>query len=169
MYDKGQYHTSKHANTSVSADPNLVGRFLLSVGRLDVESITSEFKPFDLVETSSKSEYILPDILIFRYSADRGRASQQSRPPWHDRAAGETPPSPGHPRGVVCCGRRTARRNLDPAGDRAPGQIYTPERKAEFLLNNAVGAKDYRHARAEVKRMGLDPDRIRHHRPPKRG
>jgi AbrB family looped-hinge helix DNA binding protein len=50
-----------------------------------------------------------------------------------------------------------------------PVEIYTPERKAEFMLNNTVGAADYRHARAEVKRMGLDPDRIKHHRPPKRG
>jgi AbrB family looped-hinge helix DNA binding protein len=49
-----------------------------------------------------------------------------------------------------------------------PVEIYTSERKAEFLLNNAVGAGDYRRARAEVKRMGLDPDRIEHHRPPKR-
>ena len=50
-----------------------------------------------------------------------------------------------------------------------PIEIYTPERRAEFLLNNAVGAEDYRRARAEVKRMGLDPDRIKHHRPPRRG
>jgi AbrB family looped-hinge helix DNA binding protein len=47
-------------------------------------------------------------------------------------------------------------------------EIYKPGRKAEFMLNNAVGAEDYRRARAEVKRMGLDPDRIKHHRPPKR-
>ncbi len=46
-----------------------------------------------------------------------------------------------------------------------PVEIYTPERRAEFLLNNAVDAADYRRARAEVKRMGLDPDRIKHHRP----
>jgi AbrB family looped-hinge helix DNA binding protein len=49
-----------------------------------------------------------------------------------------------------------------------PVEIYTPERRAEFLLNNAVGGEDYRRVRAEVKRMGLDPDRIRHHRPAKR-
>lgn len=47
-----------------------------------------------------------------------------------------------------------------------PVEIYTPERRAEFLLNNAVDAKDYRRALAEVKRMGLDPSRIKHHRPP---
>lgn len=49
-----------------------------------------------------------------------------------------------------------------------PVEIYAPERRAEFLLNNAVDAEDYRRARAEVKRMGLDPDRIKHHRPSKR-
>lgn len=34
---------------------------------------------------------------------------------------------------------------------------YTPERKAEFLLNNAVDADDYAWATNEVRRMGLDP------------
>ncbi len=48
-----------------------------------------------------------------------------------------------------------------------PVEIYTPERRAEFLLNNAVAAHDYQRARAEVKRLGLDPDRIKHHRPSK--
>ena len=48
-----------------------------------------------------------------------------------------------------------------------PVEIYTPERRAEFILNNAVGPEDYRRARAEVKHMGLDPDRIKP-RPPKR-
>ena len=48
-----------------------------------------------------------------------------------------------------------------------PVEIYTAARRAEFILNNAVGAEDYRRARAEVKRMGLDPDRIKHHQPPK--
>ena len=50
-----------------------------------------------------------------------------------------------------------------------PVEIYRPERRAEFLLNNAASADDYRQARAEVKRMGVDPDRIKHHRPPRRG
>jgi AbrB family looped-hinge helix DNA binding protein len=50
-----------------------------------------------------------------------------------------------------------------------PVEIYTPERRAEFILNNAVNGEDYRRARAEVKRMGLDPDRIQHLRSPKRG
>lgn len=46
-----------------------------------------------------------------------------------------------------------------------PVEIYTPERRAEFLLNNAVDIEDYQHARDEVKRMGLDPDRLKHNKP----
>lgn len=46
-----------------------------------------------------------------------------------------------------------------------PVEVYTPERRAEFLLNNAVDAEDYQRARTEVKRLGLDPDRIKHVRP----
>ena len=49
-----------------------------------------------------------------------------------------------------------------------PVEIYTPERRAEFILNNAVDAGDYRRARTEVKRMGLNPDRGKHNRPSKR-
>lgn len=52
-----------------------------------------------------------------------------------------------------------------------PVEIYTPERKAEFLLSNAVDEQDYQAAVGEVKKMGLDPSKIRHHRPrkPRRG
>jgi AbrB family looped-hinge helix DNA binding protein len=46
-----------------------------------------------------------------------------------------------------------------------PVEVYTPERRAEFLLKNAVDITDYRRARTEVKRRGLDPDRIKHHLP----
>ena len=42
---------------------------------------------------------------------------------------------------------------------------YTPERRAEFLLNNAVGPADYAWARREVERLGLDPDAIDHNPP----
>ena len=49
-----------------------------------------------------------------------------------------------------------------------PVEIYTPERKAEFLLSNAVDAEDYRTAAAEVKKMGLEPAKIRHHKSRKR-
>ena len=46
-----------------------------------------------------------------------------------------------------------------------PVETYTPERKAEFLLTNAVDAEDYAWAAEEVRRMGLDPGQIPH-RPP---
>jgi len=46
-----------------------------------------------------------------------------------------------------------------------PVERYTPERKAEFLLSTATTAKDYARARREVKKLGVDPDTIRHHRP----
>lgn len=49
-----------------------------------------------------------------------------------------------------------------------PVEIYTPERKAEFLLSNAIGAEDYSAAVEEVKKMGLEPASIRHHKPQKR-
>jgi AbrB family looped-hinge helix DNA binding protein len=46
-----------------------------------------------------------------------------------------------------------------------PVETYTPERKAAFLLENAVDAGDYRRARASVRALGLDPDAIPHRRP----
>jgi hypothetical protein len=46
-----------------------------------------------------------------------------------------------------------------------PVERYTPERKAEFLLSNAVDEADYRKARKEVRKLGLDPDSIPHRRP----
>jgi len=46
-----------------------------------------------------------------------------------------------------------------------PIEIYTDERIAEFLLNNAVDTEDYARAVAEVKGMGLDPDAIPHDKP----
>jgi AbrB family looped-hinge helix DNA binding protein len=48
-----------------------------------------------------------------------------------------------------------------------PIEVYTPQRQAEFLLNNAVDAADYRAARAAVRAMGLDPDTIDHKKPPR--
>jgi len=47
-----------------------------------------------------------------------------------------------------------------------PVERYTPARKAEFLLANAVDAADYRKARKEVRKLGLDPDSIPHPRLP---
>ncbi len=49
-----------------------------------------------------------------------------------------------------------------------PLEIYTPERKAEFLLTNATDSNDYRRAAAEVRRMGLDPAKIPHRKPRRR-
>ena len=46
-----------------------------------------------------------------------------------------------------------------------PVESYTPERKAEFLLSNAVDREEYRWAVREVRKMGLDPDTIPHSRP----
>ena len=46
-----------------------------------------------------------------------------------------------------------------------PLESYSPERKAEFLLTNAVDQEDYLTARGLVEEMGLDPDTIPHRKP----
>ncbi len=46
-----------------------------------------------------------------------------------------------------------------------PVERYTPQRKAEFLLTNAVDSDDYRKARREVRKLGINPDSIPHLRP----
>ncbi len=46
-----------------------------------------------------------------------------------------------------------------------PVEIYSAERKAEFLLNNTVTADDYALAVKEVRNMGLDPETIPHKKP----
>ncbi len=46
-----------------------------------------------------------------------------------------------------------------------PVEQYSPQRAAEFILNNAVDAHDYQEARQRVAKMGLDPDAIPHERP----
>lgn len=46
-----------------------------------------------------------------------------------------------------------------------PVERYSPERKAEFLLSNAVSDSDYRRARREVRKLGINPDSIPHCRP----
>jgi hypothetical protein len=46
-----------------------------------------------------------------------------------------------------------------------PVEQYSPERKAEFLSSNAIDDADYRKARKEVRKLGLDPDSIPHLRP----
>ena len=46
-----------------------------------------------------------------------------------------------------------------------PIEQYTPVRRAEFLLSNAVGAEEYALALQEVRAMGLDPATIVHYKP----
>jgi len=46
-----------------------------------------------------------------------------------------------------------------------PVEIYTEERKAEFLLNNAVTSQEYAAAVKEVLKMGLSPEEIPHGKP----
>jgi hypothetical protein len=42
---------------------------------------------------------------------------------------------------------------------------YTPQRRAEFLLSNAIDAKDYARAAEDVRKMGLDTAKIPHRKP----
>jgi AbrB family looped-hinge helix DNA binding protein len=68
------------------------------------------------------------------------------------------------PSGVVIRPAMTAR--LARSGYReVPVEGWSQERKAGFILENAVDSDDYERARAEVRRMGLDPDHIPHQRP----
>ena len=46
-----------------------------------------------------------------------------------------------------------------------PVEIYSPERKAELLLANATSPADRKAAEKEVRKLGLDPARIRIGRP----
>ena len=44
-------------------------------------------------------------------------------------------------------------------------EIYSTERKAEFILSNAVDEEDYTRAKEEVRKLGLDPGTIAHAHP----
>jgi AbrB family looped-hinge helix DNA binding protein len=46
-----------------------------------------------------------------------------------------------------------------------PVEVWTPERRAAFLLENAVDRKDYAWACRELRRMGIDPGTIPHGKP----
>ncbi len=46
-----------------------------------------------------------------------------------------------------------------------PVEVYSARRKAEFLLNNAVDAADYKRALRAVRKLGLDPEDVPHRRP----
>lgn len=47
-----------------------------------------------------------------------------------------------------------------------PVEVYSDKRVAEFLLSNSVDADDYARACDEVRKMGLDPMKIAHYKPP---
>jgi AbrB family looped-hinge helix DNA binding protein len=46
-----------------------------------------------------------------------------------------------------------------------PIEQYSPQRKAELILSNATDQNDYERACKEVRKLGLDPNTIRHHKP----
>ncbi len=46
-----------------------------------------------------------------------------------------------------------------------PVEVYSKERRASFLLENAIDGQDYERVRKEVEKLGLDPDTIPHERP----
>jgi hypothetical protein len=46
--------------------------------------------------------------------------------------------------------------------------MYTPARIAEFLLSNVVNASDYRKAMRAVRKLGIEPRTVVHHRPRRR-
>ena len=46
-----------------------------------------------------------------------------------------------------------------------PIELYGAERKAEFILSNAVDAEDYERAVAEVRALGLNPEDVPHAKP----
>jgi AbrB family looped-hinge helix DNA binding protein len=45
-------------------------------------------------------------------------------------------------------------------------EIYTPQRLAEFFLNNVLTKEGYLEARRDVEQMGINPDSIDHIRWP---
>lgn len=46
-----------------------------------------------------------------------------------------------------------------------PVEVYTPLRRAEFPLSNAVNQRDYTRAVREVRKLGLDPTKVPHRMP----
>ncbi len=51
------------------------------------------------------------------------------------------------------------------AADLTPIEEYSAERKAEFLLSNAVDEQDYAWAVHEVRKLGVAPEAVPHDRP----
>jgi AbrB family looped-hinge helix DNA binding protein len=52
--------------------------------------------------------------------------------------------------------------------DALPLEDYSPERRAEFLLSNAIDAGDYQVTLEEERKMGVDPSKVARHQPPRR-
>ena len=98
-----------------------------------------------------------------------GSIGQQGRPPRDRGATAKLRRRQGIAEGTFVVAEEREDGILIRPATVLPVEVYTPERKAEFLLNNAVDTADYREARAEVKRLGVDPDRIKHKRPWRRG
>jgi len=46
-----------------------------------------------------------------------------------------------------------------------PIEVYSLERKATFILESWLKPEDYPKLRAQVRRMGIDPDKVPHTRP----
>lgn len=46
-----------------------------------------------------------------------------------------------------------------------PLERYSPQRKAEFILSNAIDQNDYEKACEEVRKLGIDPNTVKHHKP----
>ncbi|MBL0942131.1 MAG: AbrB/MazE/SpoVT family DNA-binding domain-containing protein [Alphaproteobacteria bacterium] len=46
-----------------------------------------------------------------------------------------------------------------------PVEMYSLKKKAEFLLSNTIAQEDYEKACEEVRKLGLNPDTIKHHKP----
>jgi hypothetical protein len=62
--------------------------------------------------------------------------------------------------------RRPSRGELPPSALKDLAEVYTAERKAEFLLGSCLDAEEYAQAVEEVRAMGLDPEKIPHCKPP---
>ena len=45
------------------------------------------------------------------------------------------------------------------------GEVYSPRRRAEFLLNNAADAADDKRAVRAVRKLGIKPEDIPHRQP----
>ena len=62
--------------------------------------------------------------------------------------------------------RKAKKRTRNATARRTPAlERYTPRRLAQFLLENATDATDYARARRDVRKLGLDPDRVPHEPP----